>query len=93
MRRRCPASQWKWFAGHFYAVINLHIMADHDQVKGQAYITSAIAIGGVFSNLVSGFILDNLGMKPMLVTGSAVCMAGVLTAFAALKKPAVIDTV
>ena len=68
-------------------------MADNDQVKGQAYITSAIAIGGVFSNLVSGFILDNLGMKSMLITGSAVCLAGVFAAFAALKKPAVIDTV
>lgn len=62
-------------------------MADSDQVKGQAYVTSAITIGGVFSNLLSGVILDNLGMKPMLITGSAVCFAGVLTALAALRSP------
>ncbi len=61
-------------------------MADYDQVKGQAYITSAITIGGVFSNLASGVILDNLGMKPMLITGSAVCFAGVLISFAAERK-------
>ncbi len=64
-------------------------MSENDQVKGQAYVTSAITIGGVFSNLVSGVILDNLGMKPMLITGSAVCFAGVLVAFAALRAPAV----
>ncbi len=62
-------------------------MTDSDQVKGQAYFTSAITIGGVFSNLLSGIILDNLGIKPMLITGSAVCFAGVLTAFAAIRKP------
>ena len=59
------------------------VMADDDQVKGQAYFTSAITIGGVFSNLVSGVILDRLGIKHMLVTGSAVCLLGVLAAFAA----------
>ncbi len=64
-------------------------MADSDQVKGQAYVTSAITFGGVFSNLLSGVILDNLGMKHMLITGSVVCFVGVLTAFLALKKPAV----
>ena len=60
-------------------------MADGDQVKGQAYFTSAITVGGVFSNLVSGVILDRLGMKPMLITGSAVCFAGVIFAFAAIR--------
>ncbi|MBO4265720.1 MAG: MFS transporter [Lachnospiraceae bacterium] len=61
-------------------------MADSDQVKGQAYFTSAITIGGVFSNLISGVILDHLGIRPMLITGTAVALAGVLTAFAALRK-------
>ena len=60
------------------------VMADTDQVKGQAYFTSAITVGGVFSNLVSGVILDRLGIKPMLVTGSAVCLLGVVSAFVAL---------
>ena len=64
-----------------------HTMTENDQVKGQAYVTSAITIGGVFSNLLSGVILDNLGMRPMLITGTAVCFVGVLISFAALKSP------
>ncbi|MBR4010738.1 MAG: MFS transporter [Clostridiales bacterium] len=64
-------------------------MADHDQVKGQAFVTSAITIGGVFSNLISGVILDNLGIRPMLVTGTVVCAAGVgIACYALLKLPA-----
>ena len=61
-------------------------MDDHDQVKGQAYITSAITIGGVFSNLVSGRILDVWGVKPMLIVGTLVCAVGVVIAFAALRE-------
>ena len=61
-------------------------MEDLDQVKGQAYITSAITIGGVFSNLVSGRILDKMGVKPMLIVGTAVCALGVIIAFAGIKK-------
>ena len=59
-------------------------MEELDQVKGQAYVSSAITVGGVFSNLICGSILDNLGVRPMLVTGSAVCAVGVAIAFAAL---------
>ncbi len=61
-------------------------MTENDQVKGQAYVTSAITIGGVFSTLLSGIILDNLGMKPMLITGSLVCLAGVVISFFALRR-------
>ena len=71
-------------AGAYYVS---HTMAENDQVKGQAYVTSAITIGGVFSNLLSGIILDNLGMRPMLITGTAVCFVGVLISFAALRSP------
>ncbi|MBO4338114.1 MAG: MFS transporter [Lachnospiraceae bacterium] len=61
-------------------------MEELDQVKGQAFITSAITIGGVFSNLISGIILDHSGIKTMLLTGSAVCAIGVLIGFFAMKK-------
>ena len=47
-------------------------MDELDQVKGQAYVTSAITIGGVFSNLISGVILDHFGIRPMLLTGTVV---------------------
>ncbi len=62
--------------------VNSH-MNEYDQVKGQAYVTSAITIGGVFSNLISGVILDNIGIKAMLITGSAVCAVGVIIIFIA----------
>ena len=61
-------------------------MEEADQVKGQAFITSAITRGGVFSNLLSGVILDHLGMKRMLLTGTAVCAVGVVIAFVAMGK-------
>lgn len=61
-------------------------MEELDQVKGQAFITSGITIGGVFSNLVSGVILDHLGIRAMLITGSVVCAIGVGIAFFAMTK-------
>jgi PPP family 3-phenylpropionic acid transporter len=61
-------------------------MDDLDQVKGQAFITTAITVGGVFSNFISGRILDVLGVKPMLITGTAVCAVGVIIAFYAMLK-------
>ena len=63
-------------------------MDEYDQVKGQAYINSAITIGGVFSNLVSGVILDHLGIRPMLIVGSIVCAVGVIIAFVAMRGKA-----
>ncbi len=65
--------------------VNSH-MSDADQVKGQAFVTSAITVGGVFSNLLSGVILDHAGITAMLVTGTAVCGAGVLIAVYALER-------
>ncbi len=70
-------------AGAYYVSAT---MDEYDQVKGQAFITSAITIGGVFSNLISGVILDHSNITTMLVTGSAVCAAGVIIAFYAMLK-------
>lgn len=53
-------------------------MDEHDQVKGQAYITCAITVGGVFSNLISGKVLDVFGTKIMLLIGCVVTLAGLL---------------
>ena len=61
-------------------------MSGSDQVKGQAFITTAITAGGIFSNFICGRILDSLGVKPMIVTGAAVCAVGVVIAFIAMKK-------
>ena len=61
-------------------------MEELDQVKGQAFITSAITIGGVFSNFISGYILDNFSIKAMLVTGSVVAAVGVVISIIAMTK-------
>ncbi len=60
-------------------------MSEADQVKGQAFVTSAITVGGVFSNFISGYILDNFGIKTMLITGAAVAAVGVVIAFIAFS--------
>ena len=59
-------------------------MDESDQVKGQAYVTSAITVGGVFSNLISGVILDNFGIKVMLVIGTLVCAVGAVIGLIAM---------
>ncbi|MCR5213403.1 MAG: MFS transporter [Eubacterium sp.] len=68
-------------------------MAELDQVKGQAFVTSAITVGGVFSNLISGVILDNMGIRPMLIVGTVVSALGVVIAYMALgpKRGARLD--
>ena len=56
------------------------IMKGGDKVKGQAYINSAITLGGVFSNIVCGPMLDKHGVPATLMTGIAVCLVGVIIA-------------
>ena len=70
-------------AAAFYVSVTI---GDLDQVKGQAYVTSAITIGGVFSNLLSGVILDHFGIRPMLLCGTIVCAVGVVIGYIAMKK-------
>ena len=71
-----------------------NVMKENDKVKGQAFINSALTLGGVFSNLVCGKILDAFGVKVMLLIGMAVCFVGVLIVVVAVypmmnKKTAV----
>lgn len=60
-------------------------MARLDQVKGQAYINCSITLGGVFSSLVCGRLLDIKGPHFMLIVSLAVTAAGFVIAFIALK--------
>lgn len=63
------------------------VMEPLDQVKGQAFVTSAFTIGGVFSNLASGVILDNLGIHAMLLSGIVVTALGVIVVIIAMRMP------
>ena len=60
-------------------------MARLDQVKGQAYINCSITLGGVFSSIVCGRLLDIRGPHFMLIVSLAVTAAGLVIAFFALK--------
>ncbi|MBO4497539.1 MAG: MFS transporter [Lachnospiraceae bacterium] len=76
-------------AGAYYVS---NTMKEADQVKGQAFITSAITIGGVFSNFISGMILDRSNITTMLIVGSAVCAVGVVLTFFAMTRRLKKDT-
>ncbi|MCR5799582.1 MAG: MFS transporter [Lachnospiraceae bacterium] len=56
-----------------------------DRVKGQAFINSAITLGGVFSGIICGKLLDIHGPKFMLVTGCIVTFAGLIITYIAVK--------
>lgn len=59
-------------------------MDSFDKVKGQAYINSAITIGGVFSSLICGRVLDRFGVKIMLTIGTVAALLGAITVFVAV---------
>lgn len=64
-------------------------MARLDQVKGQAYFNISITLGGVFSSLVCGRLLDIRGSHFMLTVSFAVTAVGLIIAFFALKVVAI----
>ena len=69
-------------AAAYYVSENI---AEHDQVKGQAFVTSCFTLAGVFSSLVCGIVLDSLGVAEMLIIGVAVSSLGTLLIMCAMK--------
>lgn len=61
-------------------------MAAADQVKGQAYVNCGITLGGVFSGVICGRILDAYGPKTMLVIGCVVTVIGIVLTCVAVRK-------
>lgn len=62
------------------------IMKAKDKVKGQAYINCAITLGGVFSGLICGPVLDKSGVSAMILLGIIVCGVGAAICVYALAK-------
>lgn len=62
------------------------VMERADQVKGQAYVNCAVTLGGTFSGLICGRILDAAGPKMMLGCGSAASFLGILLTMEALRQ-------
>ena len=69
-------------AAAYYVSENI---AEHDQVKGQAFVTSCFTLAGVFSSLVCGVVLDSLGVTEMLVIGVIISVIGTLLIVCAMK--------
>ncbi len=69
-------------ASAYYVSRNI---AEHDQVKGQAFVTSCFTLAGVFSSLICGVILDQLGEGAMLVCGSVISVIGTLLIIVSMR--------
>ncbi len=52
------------------------VMEENDKVKGQAYTNAALTLGGVFSGLACGALLDLAGPKLMLLVATIVAACG-----------------
>ena len=59
---------------------------ERDAVKGQAFITGAITIAYLLSNVSGGLLIDNLGVKMALLAGFIVSSVGSLISFIGLAK-------
>ena len=52
-----------------------------DMIKGQALVTGAITISGVFASLSGGILIDTLGVNSMLLIGAIVSILGTILIF------------
>lgn len=62
------------------------VMEHSDKTKGQAYVNCTITLGGVFSALVCGRLLDVYGAHAMLWVSTLVGIIGTVIAVVALLK-------
>lgn len=62
------------------------IIAKQDLVKGQAFVTGAITLGGVLASLLGGWLLDAYGVDSMLRIGSVATALGLIFAVFAIQK-------
>lgn len=60
----------------------IEVVAEEDQVTGQALMTSTMAAGTVLGSLLGGWIIDSFGMAAMLRSNVGISLAGILMAFA-----------
>ena len=61
-------------------------MEQADKTKGQAYVNVSITLGGVFSSLICGRLLDVFSVQVMLLVSVAVSAVGAALAIISLKK-------
>ncbi len=62
------------------------IIIRNDLAKGQAFMTSAITLGGVAASLLGGWLLDGPGVSGMLFVGLIASVLGLAIGFFATEK-------
>lgn len=62
------------------------IIKKDDMAKGQAFMTSAITLGGVAASLLGGWLLDGSGAGRMLFVGLIAAALGFIIGFCAVEK-------
>lgn len=62
------------------------VIVKRNAVKGQAFVTTMITLGSIFSSYIGGLLLDNLSPSFTLLTGVIVSAAGTLVMLFAIQK-------
>lgn len=67
-----------------------NLMRDNDRIKGQAYLTTTMTLGGVFGSLLGGTLIDALSIPSMLLIATIISAAGSLLVVVFTEKEKVI---
>jgi len=62
------------------------VMEKADKTKGQAYVNCTITLGGVFSALICGRLLDVMGVHSMLLVSTIIGVIGTVVSVFALTR-------
>lgn len=62
------------------------IIGREDLVKGQAFMTGAITLGGVAASLLGGWLLDAYGAGELLAASSVATVIGLIIAWISIEK-------
>lgn len=62
------------------------VMDENNKVRGQAMVTMAYTVGGVFGNLIGGRLIDRYDVHVMLVVGTVCAAVGTIFFFFGTRK-------
>ena len=80
----------QFFSYAFFLPVSVYYVKDHvesyDAMKGQALMTGSISLGGVFAGVISGALLDLVGVSSTLLVATIVTWVGALLLIRLMKK-------
>lgn len=92
------ASVWMFYAAQLFQFCSYalfipasvyyvnEIIPKENLAKGQAFMTSAITLGGVLANLLGGWLLDMVGVPGMLAAGLAAAALGLFLGLSSTER-------